>query len=405
MHTLKGLLPAGFSFPDTLNMPQTTAISGCRAWSATINPFPPQSPNTVFRGVAAVSANDVWAVGFNVQTPDDNTPILTLIEHWDGQSWQIIASPNPQPSGDNALFSVAAVNANDVWAVGFSGATPGARGFITGQTLIEHWDGTGWQVIPSPSSGLVSNSLESVAIVQADDIWAAGFARDTTNNPFHTLIKHWDGHTWQIIPSPNPESNSVIGSLAIVSDSDIWAVGFSSPSLNTAPFQTLTEHWDGKTWQVVPSPNTGSAFNELRSVAVISAHDIWAVGQASNTLFSSNEFDTTLVEHWDGHKWRVVASPNPGWGSNGLLAVAGISAHDVWAVGGYTNNLPDTLQGQTLVEHWNGHTWQVVPSESPGLLGNALSGITRVPETQTLWAVGQKGDTNQVLQPLAEFSC
>ena len=88
-----------------------------------------------------------------------------------------------------------------------------------------------------------------------------------------------------------------------------------------------------------------------------------------------------------------------------MLAVAAISAQDVWAVGAYTNNLPDTLQGQTLVEHWNGHAWQVVPSESPGLLGNALGGITRVPETQTLWAVGQKGDTSQVLQPLSEFSC
>ena len=86
MNYRKGLLPAGFSFPDTLDMPQTTAVSGCRPWSATINPFPPQSPNTVFRGVAAVSASDVWAVGFTLQTPDDNTPILTLIEHWDGRS-------------------------------------------------------------------------------------------------------------------------------------------------------------------------------------------------------------------------------------------------------------------------------------------------------------------------------
>src|SRR4051794_21768822 len=132
-------------------MLQATTISGCRPWSATIPPFPPQSPNTRLRGVAAVSANDVWAVGFTLQPPDEDAPILTLIEHWDGKSWQIIESPSPQPTGNNDLFSVAAVNANDVWAVGFSGATPGARGFANGQTLIEHWDGTGWQVIPSPS--------------------------------------------------------------------------------------------------------------------------------------------------------------------------------------------------------------------------------------------------------------
>src|SRR5947209_16401106 len=127
MNYLKGLLPAGFRFPDTLDMPQTTAISGCRPWSATINPFPPQSPNTVFRGVAAVSASDVWAVGFTVQPPDENAPILTLIEHWDGTSWQIIESPSPQPTGGNTLFSVAALNTNDVWAVGFFSPITGAR--------------------------------------------------------------------------------------------------------------------------------------------------------------------------------------------------------------------------------------------------------------------------------------
>src|SRR5207245_451177 len=125
------------------------------------------------------------------------------------------------------------------------------------------------------------------------------------------------------------------------------------------------EHWNGTTWQVVPSPNPASAINQLLSIAVVSAHDIWAVGDRADTFSSSGEFVTTLVEHWNGKTWRVVSSPNPGWGTNNLLAVAVISAHDVWAVGNYANNLSNILQSQTLVEHWNGKAWQVVPSESP----------------------------------------
>jgi len=355
--------------------------------------------------VAAVSASDVWAVGFTLQTPDDAAPALTLIEHWDRKSWQIITSPSPQPTGDNALFSVAAVDANDVWAVGFSGGTPGARGFITGQTLIEHWDGTGWQVIPSPSPGSVSSALEAVAVVRADDVWAAGFTRDTTNGPLSTLIQHWDGYKWQVVPSPNPEQNSAISGLAVFSAKDIWAVGFSSASPSTGPYHTLTEHWNGEMWQVVPSPNPASSINELIGVVAVSAHDVWAAGFAANTFFSSNMFTTTLVEHWDGHRWRVVPSPNPGWGGNSLIAVAALSAHDVWAVGAYTSSLPETLQAQTLVERWNGQVWQVVPSESPGLLNNALRGIARVPGAQTLWAIGQESNNSQVLQPISEFSC
>src|SRR5260370_1707444 len=297
MYALNGLLPVDFSFPATqqaqavsgqqhpLDMPQTTATSGCRPWIATINPAPPQSPNTQFSGVAAVSASDVWAVGFTVQPPDEDAPALTLIEHWDGQSWQIITSPSPHPAGGNALSSVAAVSASDVWAVGFTGETPGARGFGTGQTLIEHWDGTGWQVIPSPSPGSVSSPLTAVAVVQADDVWAAGRFSNTTDpsGPLSTLIEHWDGHKWQVVPSPNPESSSTINGLAVVSANDIWAVGFSSPSLSTGPFHTLTEHWDGKTWRGVSSPRPPPTVNRLVSVTVVPTPQVRGLRSVAHT--------------------------------------------------------------------------------------------------------------------------
>jgi hypothetical protein len=48
---------------------------------------------------------------------------------------------------DNALYSVAALSADDVWAVGTSYA--GYQGLYEGHTLIEHWDGHSWQIIPS----------------------------------------------------------------------------------------------------------------------------------------------------------------------------------------------------------------------------------------------------------------
>lgn len=45
----------------------------------------------------------------------------TLVLHWDGRRWAIIASPNAGP-GDNSLVSVAAASARDVWAVGYRDA-------------------------------------------------------------------------------------------------------------------------------------------------------------------------------------------------------------------------------------------------------------------------------------------
>ena len=57
-------------------------------------------------------------------------------------------------------------------------------------------------------------------------------------------------------------------------------------------------------WTVVSSPNSGSSFNELNGVAVVSANDIWAVGDYTN----SNIYQT-LIEHWNGSPGRLSPAP------------------------------------------------------------------------------------------------
>src|SRR5258708_20715342 len=59
--------------------------------------------------------------------------------------WNVVSSPSPD-SSFNSLNGIAAVSANDIWAVGFSDSIG----------LIEHWDGTQWTVLPSSTPGTVS---------------------------------------------------------------------------------------------------------------------------------------------------------------------------------------------------------------------------------------------------------
>src|SRR2546422_9965724 len=54
-------------------------------------------------------------------------------------------------------------------------------------------------------------------------------------------------------------------------------------------------------WSVVPSPN-GSSSSGLSGVAVVSASDIWAVGSSGNQMSGAQ----TLIEHWNGSSWSVV---------------------------------------------------------------------------------------------------
>jgi hypothetical protein len=64
---------------------------------------------------AAISANDIWAVGAGNFSTISGT--ATLIEHRDGTSWTIVSSPDPGTATD-ALFAVAALGDGTVVVVG-----------------------------------------------------------------------------------------------------------------------------------------------------------------------------------------------------------------------------------------------------------------------------------------------
>src|SRR2546421_11128101 len=100
-------------------------------------------------------------------------------------------------------------------------------------------------------------------------------------------------------------------------------------------------------WSVVASPNATPGNNELHAVASISANDVWAVGTSENTLGN----DQTLILHWDGTVWSIVASPTTGMVEGNLLGVAAVSTNDVWAVGACGSA---TLVGQWLGGRWSG---------------------------------------------------
>ncbi len=121
---------------------------------------------------------------------------------------------------------------------------------------------------------------------------------------------------WNVIPSPNGPSGSDLDAVAVVSTNDVWAVGDNQPG---GSFTTLIEHWDGTQWSVVPSPSPGSQYNVLYGVAAVSISDVWAVGYSS-----SGNSQQTLIEHWNGSSWSVVTSPNVG-SSNFLFAVTAVS--------------------------------------------------------------------------------
>jgi len=267
-------------------------------------------------------------------------------------AWDIVNSPNPS-SSTNYLKAVDAASGNDVWAVGTYKVGSGSYGYMT---LALHWNGVQWTQIsspnpnPNPSSGL--NDFLAVEAISSNDVWAVGYTYSSGNGQLN-LIEHWDGVQWSIVPSPNPGANTNrLTGISALSSNDIWAVGYY---VGGSGNRTLVMHWNGSGWSVVPSPNIGPYNNELLEVDAISSSDVWAVG-----LYEDNGSPVPLTQHWDGVQWSVVSSPYPsGATHNFLYGVSAVASNDVWAVGFYQ---VQAGMASTLIEHWDGTQWSIVPS-------------------------------------------
>jgi hypothetical protein len=259
---------------------------------------------------------------------------LAALAALDGRTWQLVASPSPSPV--SLLAGVAVAGQRDVWAVGSSSTAEFGQPF---QTLIEHWDGTVWSVVPSPSPG-GSGSLSGVTALSGTDVWAVG------SSSSRTLVEHWDGIGWSVVASPSPGSFSGLSAVATVSPRtrrNVWAVG---GSFNGSGNDTLIEHWDGTSWSVVASPSPGR-FNALQGVSAVSQDDVWAVGNGTTDPAAPFAAET-LVEHWDGSSWSIVPSPTRDDGS--YFAAVAFDTGERWAVGSSHVNAP--VGDFTLVQRY-----------------------------------------------------
>jgi hypothetical protein len=339
---------------------------------------PPTPGSSSLAGVTATSSADTWAAGSHVNS---TAKAQTLTEHWNGTAWKQVPSPSPGGSANPAsLAGVAGTSATDVWAAGIY-----CNGSVF-KTLTEHWNGTAWKQVTSPTPGSFP-SVSGVAATSAANAWAVGNYYNPAKQETLTLIEHWNGTAWKQVPSPSPDTSPkggpTLSGVAATSAANAWAVG---NYYNPAKQETLTliEHWNGTAWKQTASPNPGTVgLDNLYGVAATSASNAWAVGD----YYNGSAYQT-LVLHWNGTGWKQVASPNPAGSSlgNSLSAVTLTSATNAWAAGSYINSAGGSL---TLILHWNGTAWKQTasPNLGPTFPGDNLSGVAAT-SASNAWAVG-----------------
>ena len=255
--------------------------------------------------------------------------------------------PTPALYPDTELSAVVAFGPNDVWAAGhwvtqdYVGV-----GLAKIVTLILHWDGTGWRVVPSPNdpASTSGSMLTALAASGPSDIWAIGQVDDWTTGVHGPLILHWDGARWSNIPTGDLGPGVKLYGVGDCQAGDAWVVGDGTYGGRSTP---LIAHWDGRTWtRRVDAGDRGY----LTGVVAISADDAWAVGTPG------------LISHWDGHAWS--APPDADGPQPQHLEIncspwqpLPVTTSGQWAAASVATPL---LPLSTL--HWDGARWEALPN-------------------------------------------
>jgi hypothetical protein len=372
--------------PNVTGLPQShPALSSSAACSWQIMPTPNRNPGAMANFLSAatvISSDDAWAVG-GAYVPEEGGRGRTLILHWDGFRWRAVRHPQGR---DDALLAVSAASATDVWSVGLGHP----------QGLILHWDGTLWRRVLAENPRTRFWHLEDVVAFAHDDAWAVGV---TVNNGVGApLIEHWDGVRWNVVASPDPpqpEEGVASGALTAVagsSPSDVWAVGawnVGGPSGSFDGLHTLIEHWDGDRWAIIASPDAPDVVRITEYLVAASAagpSDAWAVGLVTKDQGFGGRPDRQLLEHWDGTAWRV----SPGAvlpGRTSLSDVVAMTPQEAWAVG----SAQAQPVARTLIERWNGTSWT---DDSTPVVSGSLFGVA-AGSSGEIWAVGGAGYRHQ----------
>ncbi|MDQ2829638.1 MAG: hypothetical protein M3Y74_11380, partial [Chloroflexota bacterium] len=156
-------------------------------------------------------------------------------------------------------------------------------------------------------------ALTGVAAFGPRDAWAAGYVvhgiAGTIYGARFPLIEHWNGVRWVTLKLPSAPGKGLM-SLAAVSAHDMWAVG-----------NNVAWHWDGRTWcdetasiNLFTLPHPGRAFPEAKaSVAVSPRGTVFVAAETTDRV----PRDVLDVVYRSRSGWRSM-SPTVGAGMYGL---------------------------------------------------------------------------------------
>lgn len=214
--------------------------------------------------------------------------------------------------------------------------------FTPGPDPLGNIPGNWAQVLPE------RGDISDVAVVSPTDIWAVGGIGTPNNSGSQDIVLlHFDGKLWHRSPESFPGAS--LSSISMVSANEGWAsgaIGVGHPFL----LHYLSGHWhDARTSLTLPN-TPGLKYLTLDKIQMASATSGWML--ASPVVNQTGVSPTQVYEYHrsgDGYRWEPIFS----FDNVTFTALAAVSDHEAWFVGsrgphalaihltvGYLNNDP-----------------------------------------------------------------
>jgi hypothetical protein len=231
-----------------------SALAGTAGWSILPSPNPAGTNDAVLSAVACTSDSACMSVGNYAGSAGS----LTLAERWNGTSWSIVPTPNRVNTKNGILNGVSCAGPSSCTAVGYTFTARSVQ-----RALVEAWNGTKWVIQPTPlPAGAVSVGLDAVSCTAPDSCMAVGgYAVSGVFAQQQPLAESWNGSTWAIVPTPNPqpENGSFAEGVSCTAANACTAGGnYDYADINQSIFAL---RWNGTMWVMQKQPNPRGQFN------------------------------------------------------------------------------------------------------------------------------------------------
>jgi alpha-tubulin suppressor-like RCC1 family protein len=352
---------------------ETVSAGGLHALVTTAAPVEssPPGPSSYLFGsipgtvgpVSALSGSDAWGL-----TSSGKDGTISDASHWNGTAWKRTKLAAPA-GGTGSVGAIYAAGPADVWVAGTVVETAGNE-----QTLIEHWTGKAWTIVPSPDpfpeSGFGFDSLSAISGSGPDDIWAVGYDHaDTQNATDQILLAHFNGTAWTAVTPPALKGDDVANAVADASPGDVWVVGTNLFPAKRVGDLGVALHYNGTTWKPASMPTIGDKWvdNIPRAVTIAADNDVWIDEQTVNVHQPGQGGYFSDLLNFNGTKFTVTQAPPPDGPritvQTVLWGITSLGPDDI-----YTDGFATYTDGAqlALTYHYNGTTWSLLPGPQPG---------------------------------------